>query len=182
MNAAFQRLTRRLAVIGWAGGLGVALLAAALILVARLLVPAYGENQVLTEEVQRLESNHAPASAPLPAAEFHQQLEAFLSGLPQQDQINTLLNTLHELASRHRLMLKTGEYRTAGGKSGRISRLQIAFKTSGEYMNLRDFLRDVAKTLPAVALLRIAVTRQKLSDTPLDASLEFALFLRMPES
>lgn len=182
MNTTLQRLARLPAVIGWAGGLGLALLAAALILAARLLVPAYGENNILREEVQRLEGNQASPSAPLPAAEFHQQLEAFLSTLPQQDQINTLLNTLNELASRRHLLLKTGEYRTAGGTTGRISRLQITVKTGGEYRDLRDFLRNAAKALPSVALVRIAVARQKLSDTSLDASLEFALFLRMPES
>ena len=183
MASALNRLTRLPTLLGWTGGIGLALMASALFLAARSLLPAYGENQALNDEIQRLEGKLAlSASTPLSAADLRRQLEAFLSALPEQNQINTLLNRLHELAARHRLSLKNGEYQLANAKAGRLSQSQIAVKTDGAYSDVRAFLRDVARQLPSMTLARVTLSRQKLADTTLDVALGFALIFRTPES
>lgn len=183
MDAISRRFARLAATLGWAGGLGCALLGSALVLVFVHLLPAREETVLLENEIQRLESQlrSAPYSA-FPEATLRQQMEAFLSSLPRQNAINSQLNGLHELAARHHLTLKNGDYRTTIAKGGKIHRLQIAVKTQASYADMRRFLRDVPGALPAWSLNRISMTRQKLSDTTLETAVEFVMFYAGNES
>ena len=178
MDAISRRIARLPESIGWIGCVGCALIVSALVLATQLSVPARGENDALGSEVEQLEQQlrSKPSSAILPESNIRQQLDAFLGSLPRQDDINNQLNALHELASRHRLALKNGEYRTVAGRGGRVNRLQIAVKTECSYADLRRFLEEMPKILPAISLNRLSMSRQKLSDTTLETVAEFALF------
>src|SRR5690349_1112934 len=137
-----KTFTRRLAIlpsaIGWTGGIGLAMLVSACVLGVTFLLPAWDESVNLSHEVQQLERNPGLVASPTqPVTSLRQQLDEFVSSLPKQDQINVQLTLLHELAARHRLTLRYGEYRTTTGKSGRIGRLQITVKTEGSYTDFR---------------------------------------------
>lgn len=183
MNA----FTRRMAIlptsIGWTGGVGLALLVSASVLGLSLLLPAWDESDSLTDELQHLERRVGKAASPAqPVATLRQQLDEFLSSLPKQDQINAQLNLLHELAARHRLTLRNGEYRTTSGKGGPIGRLQITVKTDGSYTDFRRFLQELPAVLPAVSVSRLSMSRQKPSDGALETNVEFALFYTRAET
>ncbi|MBI2319912.1 MAG: type 4a pilus biogenesis protein PilO [Betaproteobacteria bacterium] len=176
-------ISRLSTAIGWTGALGCALLASAIVLVLAHLLPAREEAHALGGELQRLERQTRSApSAGLSEAALRQQLDAFLRSLPAQDALNGQLNRLHELAARHRLTLKNGDYRTVIAKGKRIHRLQISVKTEASYADLRRFLREVPAALPALSINRLSMTRQRLSDTRLETAVEFVLFFTGSES
>lgn len=183
MEAISRRFARLSGAIGWTGGLGCALLVSALVLVFVHLLPAREETDLMDRELQRLESQFRsiPSSA-LAETTLRQQMEAFLASLPRQDAINSQLNGLHEIAARHQLTLKTGDYRTTVAKGGKIHRLQIAVKTQASYADMRRFLRDVRSALPAWSLNRVSMSRQRLSDATLETAVEFVLFYAGNES
>ena len=177
MNGFAQRLGGVPSAIGRAGGIGLALLLSACILGLSLLLPARQEGEDLKQGLQQLERKLGAAAAPArPTADLRQQLDEFLSSLPPQDQINAQLAQLNDLAARNHLPLKNGEYRTTSGKAGRIGRLQITAKMQGSYADFRRFLQELPATLPALALSRVSISRQKPSDTALEINVEFALF------
>jgi Tfp pilus assembly protein PilO len=183
MNTFARRVAVLPSSIGWAGGIGLALLASACILGLSLLLPAREEGDNLLIELQQLESKLgrlAPAAQPV--ATVRQQFDEFLSSLPKQDQINAQLTLLHELAARNRLALRNGEYRTSSAKAGPIGRLQITVKTEGSYTDLRRFLQEIPAALPALAVSRLSMSRQKPSDTALEANVEFALYYTRAET
>lgn len=181
MTTPLRYLARFPAMAGWPGGIGLALLGAALVLTATLSWPVREENALLKEEIRRMALPQQQSNIPSPA-EIRQQLDAFVTTLPKQGDVNQLLNRLHDLAARHNLSLKNSEYRTTQNKSGRIGRLQVSVKTEGTYPDLRDFLREVPQALPALALGRLSLTRQKLMDTRLETVVEFTLFYSQPET
>ena len=182
-----KAFTRRIAILpsslGWTGGIGLALLVSACVLSLTLLLPAWEESDVLGNELQQLESKLGPvASAAQPVSTLRQQLDEFLPSLPRQDQINAQLTLLHELAARNHLALRNGEYRTTTGKGGHIGRLQITVRTDGSYTDIRRFLRELPAVLPALAVSRLAMSRQKPSDATLETNVEFALFYMKAET
>jgi Type II secretion system (T2SS), protein M subtype b len=171
-----QRIARFPAMVGWPGGIGIALLGAALILTVTLALPTRKENASMNEEIQRMKLQSQQPSQTHSATDVRQQLDTFAGTLPQADDINVTLNRLHELAAKHHLSLKNSEYRKTQNRTGGISQLQISVKTEGVYTDVRELLRELPKKLPALAISRLSLTRQKISDTKLDAVVEFTLF------
>ncbi len=183
MNPIARRIAGLPSMIGWAGGIGLALFLSALVLGLTLLLPARNEGNSLSSELQQLRrKSDAAASAAPPVSMLHQQLDEFASSLPSQDQINAQLTQLYDLAARNHLTLKNGEYRTTTGKGGRINRLQITVKSEGNYADFRRFLREIPAALSALSVSRFSVTRQKSSDTALETTVEFALFYTRAET
>jgi len=168
-------LSRFPALIGWPGGVGVALLGAALILSVTLWLPARNENTLLQDEISQMQ---ALLRQPQPhsVADTHQQLDAFIAALSPHEDLSNSLNLLHKLAARHGLSLKNSEYHPTKNRTGRIQQLRITVKTEGEYVELRSFLQEISETLPALAIRQLSLSRQKISDVQLEAAVEFILF------
>jgi Tfp pilus assembly protein PilO len=171
-----QNISRLPSMIGWPGGVGLALLGAAVVMGLTLSLPARNENASLAHEIRQLEPLLKQPASAVGAAEMRRRLDDFVGTLPQHDTINDTLNRLHDLAARHRLSLKNSEYRTEPNKTGAIRQLRITIKTEGEYADLRGFLREIPQALPALAIGQLSLTRQKISDTQLDTVVEFTLF------
>lgn len=162
--------------IGWPGGVGVALMGAALILVMTLALPARNENASLNNEIRQTEPLLRQPSNVSSVTETRQRLGDFIGALPRHDEINNALDLLHDLADRHHLSLKNSEYRPAQNKTGDIRRMRITVKTEGSYSDLRGFLREIPQELPALTIEQLSLTRQRISDTKLETVVEFTLF------
>jgi Tfp pilus assembly protein PilO len=162
--------------LGWPGGLGIALLGTAIVMSLTLSLPLRKENTTLNNEIRQVKAAPAQASSTLSAAEIRQRLEEFVDTLPKHDAINDTLNQLHDLAASHHLSLKNSEYRPTATKGSAIRQLRITVKTESTYADLRSFLREIPQALPSLTIEQITITRQKISDTRLDTVVEFSLF------
>jgi Tfp pilus assembly protein PilO len=183
MNTFTRRMATLPSSIGWTGGIGLALFVSAGVLGLTLLLPAWEESDNLSHALEQLERKPGTVSSlPQPVTSLRQQLDAFASSLPRQDQINTQLARLHALAARNHLALRNGEYRTTTGKGGRIGRLQITVKTEGSYADIRRFLQELPAGLPALSVSHLSLARQKPSDAALQTNVEFALFYTKAET
>lgn len=162
--------------IGWAGGIGLALLGAAMVLTLTLIFPAQQEQTVLQAEVQKMTTHLQQTPVASPALNVRKQLDEFVATLPPHDALNNSLNALHDLAAAHHLALKDSAYRPAPNSSAAMQPLHISMKCEGSYTDLRHFLRAAAQTLPALAIEQLSFSRQKISDNRLEAVVEFSLF------
>ncbi|GEM_PF-3798356 len=168
------RLMRHVAVLGWRGGMGTALLFAAAVLAGFLTWPQMQRRAALEVELAGLEENASRQTQSQPTETPEQQLAGFRASLPKQGDLNALIETLHAIAAGHRLSLRNGEYRAIPAAGG-LGRLQISFKTEGRYADLRGFLSEAQARLPSLALGRCALARQRIADTTLESGLEFQL-------
>lgn len=171
-----RTISRFPAIIGWPGGIGLALLGAALILSMTLSLPTRNENASLNNEIRQTEPLLRQPSNTLSATDMRHRLDDFVGTLPRHDEINTTLNLLHDLAVRHHISLKNSDYRPAQNITDAIQRMRITVKTEGNYSDLRGFLREIPQALPALAIEHLSLTRQKISDTRLETVVEFTLF------
>lgn len=171
-----KTISRFPAIIGWPGGIGLALLGAALILSMTLSLPARNENASLNNEIRQTEPLLRQPSNTLSATDMRHRLDDFVGTLPRHDEINTTLNLLHDLAVRHNISLKNSDYRPAQNITDAIQRMRITVKTEGSYSDLRGFLREIPQALPALAIEHLSLTRQKILDTRLETVVEFTLF------
>jgi Tfp pilus assembly protein PilO len=176
MAAFSKRIYTFPALIGWPGGLGLALLGAAGILAVMLLQPVQVQNSALNTEISKLNALLRQPLNTTSAAEVRQKLDDFVKTLPAQYELNTTLNLLHELAARHHLSLKNSDYRPMQNKSDSIRRMHITVKTEGSYADVRGFLREIPEALPALAIEQFSLSRQKISDTRLETVVEFTLY------
>lgn len=182
MSAFVQRLRILSISLGWTGGIGLAMLASAIVLGLTLMPAAQDEYDALNDEVRNLRKLGTTAASVRPATSQRTQLEEYLATLPKRGRLNAQLALLHELASSHGLTLRNGEYRSAAAKDARIGRLQISVRTEGGYIELRRFLRALPKVLPAVAVSRISMIRQRPTDATLETNIDFALFYLSAET
>lgn len=167
--------------IGWPGGIGFALIAAAVALIMTLSLPARDENISLSHEIMQLEQQLRQPSGVTSAAEVRERLDDFIDALPRHDEVNDRLNLLHNLAASHHLSMKNSEYRPTQNKAGNIRQLRIVVKTEGEYSELRGFLRKIPQVLPTLVISQLSLTRQKISLTRLESVMEFNFYYSQSE-
>ena len=160
--------------IGWIGGAGIVMLCAALVLNMVWSLPVKHENAVLREDIDKIQIElRQPESNLLSDS---QQLDKFISSLAPHDELNNLLNQLHEIASRHGLSLKNSDYHPSKARDSSIRQLRISIKTEGIYDDLRGFMQEISAAIPTLVIEQLSLTRQKISDVQLGATLEFTLF------
>ncbi|MFA6015750.1 MAG: type 4a pilus biogenesis protein PilO [Gallionellaceae bacterium] len=164
--------------IGWVGGLGVSLIGAALITFISLTAPQQNENDAIELEINAMQDL---LREPRAVSGTHQQLNDFIDKIPTREELNNALNQLHKLAAQHHLSLKNSEYHPSPNQTGQIQQLRITVKTEGEYTNLRLFLEEISSNLPTLAITKIALGRQKISEVRLDTTIEFILYFSQPE-
>lgn len=163
--------------IGWVGGLGISLIGAAIITHITLAMPLRNENSGLENEINVTQNL---LREPQPQTGALKQLNEFINDFPAREELNNALNQLHKLAAQHHLSLKNSEYHPSPNQAGQIQYLRITVKTEGEYTNLRLFLEEIGKTLPTLAVTKISLTRQKISELRLDTTVEFTLYFSQP--
>lgn len=174
-------ISRFPAMIGWPGGIGIALLGAAVVMSVTLALPVRNENTSLQNEILQMKPLLRQPSNTVSAGDVRQQLDDFVGELPRHDEINTTLNLLHDLAAKYHLSLKNSEYRPAQNKTDGIGRMRITIKTEGNYSDVRGFLQEIPQALPALAIEHLSLARQKISDTRLETIVEFTLFYSQTE-
>ena len=172
MNGRGGRVMREVARLGWSGGIGAALLLAAAVLAGFLTGPETQRRVALERELAGLEQKAARQVQSLPTETPEQQLAAFRASLPRQGELNSLIENLHAVAAGRGLALRNGEYRASAAAAG-LGRMQVSFKTEGSYGDLRGFLAAAQAAVPALALGRCTLVRQRIADTKLEATLEF---------
>ena len=151
--------------LGWPGGLGAALLLAALVADVAWLAP-----QVTAVAVQQ---SAAARRALLPA---HRAAPARPL---QRQQVEIVLPRLFRAARQAGLRLDEGRYAQSGAQTGEPGgrRLRIDLPLSGHYPALRRFLAQVLNDNPALVLERLDLRRDSIESAELEA--RFSLVLNL---
>jgi Tfp pilus assembly protein PilO len=169
-----RNMARFPSLIGWPGGVGVALLVATVVLSVTLLVPVRDENTSLRTEIAQVKT--VLQQPKIETVSDAQKLDDFIASLAPHDELNNALSQLHELAARHGLSLKNSEYHPSKSKTGHVQQLRITVKTEGGYAELRNFLQEISATLPSLAISQLSFARLKISDVNVESAIEFTLY------
>ena len=117
-----------------------------------------------------------------------QDIERFYALFPEGVTLPKWLNTIAQTALKQGLKLNRGDYRltaqqinkqyTNKGKKGQFSRYEIVLPVTGQYIQIRLFIRDVMRQIPALALSDLQIKRQSSTSPTVDARLVFVLLVQ----
>jgi hypothetical protein len=172
------RLRRLARGLDWTASLALGLAAFNVAFYFSAVAPAADRATELRAETARLRA--ATAGVAQEAAAVHDpqaDLAAFYSAMARPAQIPDLLRRLHRAAADQGLLIEQAEYRPVPDPDGRLTRYQILLPARGTYPEVRRFLAQAKRDVPALALDGVAFQRQQIGDEMLEAQIKFTLFV-----
>jgi Tfp pilus assembly protein PilO len=165
--------------LGRPGLVGVGLLLAAIVYFAATVPAAQarlaGLEQAAASMHERLQ--RAAGSLDDGARSPDEQLVVFYNAFPSMDAVPDLLDKIYRAAARHRLSLTQGEYRARRERSVLLTRYQIMLPVTGPYLQMREFVTDVLKEIPFIAIDNVSFQREKIGEASVEARINMTLYL-----
>jgi hypothetical protein len=157
--------------LGWQGLIGLALVAAALLVDFRLTQPL--EKRLRTAEtalsVQARKSLGAMSGASLDISRFQGY---FRDG----GDVTGSLAVMYDIAEEKGLAINSAEYSVKEEKELGLEGYEIVFPVTGSYAKIREFAQTVLDQLPVASLDLLRLSRKRVSDVTVDAELRFTFY------
>lgn len=165
--------------LAWAGVAAGVLLTLALVEFFSITLPT--QDSVADLEIQAQRLRESPRNGreikrqadTSPAA----QIAAFERFLPPAKDINRVVGELLAAAEAEGLVLERGDYRLADETGLDVQRYQITLPVKGSYASIRLFVRRALRDIPSLSLDGIALQRQSVGETAIDAQIRMSIFL-----
>ena len=104
--------------------------------------------------------------------------QRLLDRFPSEDQLNSELGRLIELATQQGLQVPSGDYRLIPGKEGLFERYVLNLPVKGNYQTIRRFLTAVRSEFPEMSVEDITLRRENIGSAEVEAQFRFVLFGR----
>ncbi len=104
--------------------------------------------------------------------------QRLLEHFPTEGQLNAELGRLIEMAKQQGLRVPGGDYRLMPGKDGLLVRYVLNLPVKGSYGAIRSYLRAVRSEFPDLAIDDIALHRENIGSSEIEAQLRFVIFGR----
>jgi hypothetical protein len=104
--------------------------------------------------------------------------QRLLDRFPSEDQLNSELGRLIELATQQGLQVPSGDYRLIPGKDGLFDRYVLNLPVKGNYQTIRRFLTAVRSEFPDLAVEDITLRRDNIGNAEVETQFRFVLFGR----
>jgi hypothetical protein len=101
-----------------------------------------------------------------------------LERFPSENQLNTELGRLIEMATQQGLQVPSGDYRLMPGKDGLFDRYVLSLPVKGNYRAIRRYVMAVRNEFPDLAVDDITLRRDNIGSPEVEAQLRFVLFGR----
>lgn len=104
--------------------------------------------------------------------------QRLLDRFPGEDQLNSELGRVIELATQQGLQVPSGDYRLIPGKDGLFDRYVLSLPVKGSYRTIRRFVTAVRSEFPDLAIEDITLRRENIGSSEVEAQFRFVLFGR----
>lgn len=113
--------------------------------------------------------------APIQLSELWQQLPAF-------DDLSPRMMQIAEIAQKKSILLNVGDYQwqahQVSGVSHEIQQFDMRFTIQSDYVTCRQFVLEVLRKYPSMALTGLELRKNETMQPTLDATLTFSVFIR----
>ncbi len=173
---------RWLARIGWPGTAGLALLAFAAAFCASAVAWRVEERAALAAQAEELRARYRLAQAHPEAMKpgKARQLRTFYEHFPSYASLPDWLARIYAAARTTGLNLDLGEYSMAQERGARLARYQLTLPVKGNYRQIRGFIGEVLREIPASSLDDISFKRDAIGGEALDARIKLTLYFAAP--
>jgi len=174
-----EQAVRSLQRAGWAGALGMALLAFAL-----AFGLSTGEQQAVQAEALAAERAMLMKVAATPAAARESdraRLDHFYARFAPAAELSELLADVHRAADRFGLLPARGDYRSALVAGTPLVRINATLPVNGRFDALYAWLAEVSRRHPGVGVEQMSIKRESARDDAVSADVRLAVFVRSGE-
>ena len=158
-------------------GLGLCAFAAMFYLSAVLAMEAEQAQVMEDLETAQADAQGLGGDAEAPRTP-REQLADFYAVFPPAWEMPETVRKLNQLAERHHLVLRAGDYHVTDDHTGRLVRYDVSFPIAGSYPQVREFLRTVLAEVPSVALDKVDVEKNMTDGAHAKTTVSFSLYSR----
>jgi hypothetical protein len=170
-------LKRTLIGLRWPGLLGLALLIFAGAFHALGVRPLQARAIELESEARALAAKVGTRGPVVERPTQRSQLSNFYAFFPVVEAVPDLLGKMQVAARDNDLQLQKGEYRLTQERDFPLARYQVTFPVRGTYPQVRGFVNEALKLVPAAALDDLTLKREAAGDPQVEARVRFTVFL-----
>jgi len=183
LNRGLWQLSRLAERAGTPGVAAAALLLATLLAWAAWYLPMTRERTELQAGIDR--QRHAQAARldrstkadrAAPRGTLH-ALAEFTRELPDDDRLSPVFERVWTIARQHGLPLQQAEFKLSRPAAQGYGRYTITLPVKAEYAVLRQFVNDVLRDVPSIALEELSLKRDDTRRRELDVRLSFVVFV-----
>jgi hypothetical protein len=160
--------------LGASGAVGAGLIVLGASLYFSLLAPAQDDLDLLRGKIERAARGRGTS---LPGDQSSEQLKQFFALLPPSSDAPRWVMRMHQLAERDGLTLESGEYRMERSRDWPVANYRITLPIHGSYPQIRRYIDDLLREVPAAALEDLAIQRDNVSAADVDAKVRLTLYL-----
>jgi hypothetical protein len=106
-----------------------------------------------------------------------QALKVFYAFFPNTDSTPFWIGEVVQAAAKNGVEINGTEYRMDREKDVKLARYEMVLPVRGQYPHVRGFVADALRTVPAIALVDVAIKRESVESERLEANLKFNLYL-----
>jgi len=173
------KLHERLRTLGRSGVAGLALLLLAALAYVTLVVPLDQKIDGLRMEVARTQARMTGRLSP--AERSDRALTSFYGYFPRADSSPLWLGKIYDAAKEAGVRLASGEYEFQRVEGLRLGRYRMSLPVQGSYEQVREFVAVVLKEVPAASLDDIALRREDIGSSELEARLRLTLYMDLSQ-
>ncbi|BCT66645.1 hypothetical protein [Nitrosospira sp. NRS527] len=165
--------------LGTPGKIGFGLMIFSVVFFIVAVLPRRAESSALMgkAEAMKVLMQTKPAMTPGRKIQGDEALQAFYAFFPHIDSSPFWIKELVQVAGQHNVEVNGSDYRMVREKNWKLARYEMALPIRGKYSQVRGFVADALRAVPAMALVDIAIKREGVESELLEASLKFNLYL-----
>jgi Tfp pilus assembly protein PilO len=142
------------------------------------VAPALAHAAEQRDRFAHLRASAAQASGEATVRDPQADLAEFYASLAPPAKVPEMLRRLHRAAAGQGLAVDQADYRPQADPDGRIVRYQILMPARGSYPQVRRFLAQATRELPALAVDGVTFQRQQVGEASLEAQVKLVLFVQ----
>lgn len=167
--------------LGAAGKTGVGLFVFSTVFFIAAVLPQQAESRALMMRAeaieQRMKAEPVQENRKAPKIKGDQALQAFYAFFPKIDSSPFWIKELVQVAAQRGVEITGTEYRMVHERDVKLVRYEMILPLRGKYAEVRGFIADALRAVPAMALADVALKRQDGESELLDVNLKFNLYL-----
>ncbi|SFI17103.1 hypothetical protein [Nitrosomonas sp. Nm34] len=159
------------------GKIGLGLFTLSVVFFWAAVLPQKENVLKLKEQAASMQQRTQAEAAVTTKLDDNQALQVFYDFFPSIDSSPYWIKELDRIAKKHKVELSRSDYRLMQEQDSKLARYEMILPVHGSYPQIRAFIADMLETIPAIALVDIALKRENIKSGKLDARLSVNLYL-----
>ena len=167
--------------LGISGKIGLSLFVVAIVFFISAVLPQDREVELLKQRVETIKSrspfqvNDKPGTGGKIGGD--QALKIFYDFFPRIDSSPLWIGELVRVAKMHKVEINSSDFHMNFEEGSRLARYEMVIPVHGSYPQIRAFIADALKSIPAMAITGINIKRKGVKSSRLEAGIKVSLYL-----